>query len=274
MPRRPKTPRWLAAARAAAREAPGASEKPDFVSRALARAGILPTAEAEAAVKAGRVRLDHRVVREPFAPVFAGSQLELDGQVVDVTPHTRVLAFHKPRGLVVQGHDAQGQGTVFEALAAALPSELRNFGWHAVGRLDRDTTGVLLFTNDERFVAHATAPETHLPKRYLVTVSGAITEEKLACLRRGVTLGERTTLPAEASLRSAQLLVLTLTEGKFHQVKLMMNAVQLATLALHREAVGDYVLDVDEGRLRPLTDDEIERLLHFTPRQRPPTSPT
>jgi pseudouridine synthase len=266
---RRKEPKWLKAARARSDEE-GDADAGDFLSRALARAGVLPPVDAERAIHEGRVRVDGKVTTQPVTPLTAASIVELDRVKVDVTPTTKVLAFHKPKGLIVQGRDAEGIGTVFERLYALLPPTLRGFGWLAVGRLDRDTTGLLLFTNDERFVAHATSPDTKLPKRYVATVSGRISDEKLSRLRSGVDLGELRSRPAGATQRSQTLVELTLTEGKFHQVKRMLNAVGLATLELHREAVGDFVLDTPLDTLRELTDDEVEGRLRYSPRHRAP----
>lgn len=230
----------------------------DWVSRAMARAGVMPLREAEEAVRAGRVQLDERVVTEPLTPVADQSKLKLDGTRRSLAWHTRVLMLHKPAGVVTHGSDPQGIGTVFDVLAAALgPGPMERYGWHAVGRLDRDTTGLLLFTNDERFVAHATSPSTHLPKRYVAKVGAPVTEEKLEPLRRGIELDDGLTRPAKAKKRAADVVELVLTEGKFHQVKRMLGAVGLPTLELHREAVGELVLDVEVSTLRELTSDEI-----------------
>jgi 23S rRNA pseudouridine2605 synthase/16S rRNA pseudouridine516 synthase len=264
---RQREPKWLKAAKAGGFVHPGAP-KADFVSRALSRAGVMPSNQAEAAVIAGRVKVNGRVMHEPFAPLPVGAKVQVDGTVYDVTPTTKVLAFHKSKNMVVNGTDDEGGTTVFNALIDVLPLALRGFGWLAVGRLDRDTTGLLLFTNDEQFVSHATSPETHLPKVYLVTVAGQVTEEKLATLRRGVTYDGFTSKPAKAVLRAPGVLALTLTEGKFHQVKRMVNEVNLATLELHREAVGEHVLDVPLNAFRELTEDEILNQLGYTPRQR------
>jgi 23S rRNA pseudouridine2605 synthase/16S rRNA pseudouridine516 synthase len=229
----------------------------------------LPLNEAERAIREGRVTLDGKVATVVVAPIDETSRVEVDGALVDLRPSTRVLAFHKPKGLVVDARDPEGIGTVFERLHQLLPRELRGFGWLAVGRLDRDTTGLLFFTNDERFVAHATDPETKLPKRYVATVSGRVSDEKLERLARGgIDLGDFTTLPAKAERRAEKQVALTLTEGKFHQVKRMLGAVGLATLELHREGVGEYTLDVPHDDLRLLGDDEVERLLGYVPRHR------
>lgn len=260
--RRRKEPRWLQAAKAA-----DDGEVEDFLSRALSRAGVLPLVEAERAIREGRVTVNGKVATVVVAPLGENDRVEVDGALVDVRPKTLVLAFHKPKGLIVDVRDPERIGTVFERLHQLLPVELRGYGWLAVGRLDRDTTGLLFFTNDERFVAHATDPETKLPKRYVATVSGKVSDAKLEALRQGIELDDFHTQPAEAERRGQNQVVLTLTEGKFHQVKRMLGAVGLATLELHREGVGTYVVDVPLDSLRLLTDDEVQRWLGYQPRQ-------
>ncbi len=234
----------------------------DWLSRALARAGVLPLDDAERAIVNGAVAVDGRVVKEPLAPVQVGkTRVTFDGHPVSLDWRTRVVMLHKPAGVAAHG---KGE-TVFDVLRAALPVELQRYGWHAVGRLDKDTTGLLLFTNDEKLVAHVTAPATKLPKRYVAQVAGQVTEEKLAALRRGVKIDEGPlTRPAKATARDARTVELVLTEGRFHQVKRMLNAVGLATLVLHREAVGTLELDVPLGELRELTDIEVSGKLGFS----------
>lgn len=262
---RRRTPKWLEAARTG--DASWKSgEKPDWLGRALARAGVLSPPEAEAAIRAGRVAIGERVVREPLAILKAGDVVRLDGRRVELGARTRVLAFHKPAGVVSSTVDPEGQGTVFERLHAVLPPALRAFGWHAVGRLDRDTTGLLLFTNDEKFVAHATRPETHLPKRYRAAVGGRVDEEKLEPLRRGIELDDGPARPAEAIAVGPDEVELVITEGRFHQVKRMLAAVGLPVRRLHRMAVGSLLLDVPEGSFRELTPEEIREKLEFAGR--------
>jgi len=262
--RRRTEPKWLQAAKAR----DGVSETGDFLSRALSRAGVLPPIEAERAIRDGRVKVNGKVATVVVAPLEETDRVEVDGARVDLRPTTRVLAFHKPKGLVVDGKDREGIGTVFERLHALLPPELRGYGWLAVGRLDRDTTGLLFFTNDERFVAHATDPQTKLPKRYVATVGGKISDAKLERLHSAIDLGDFESQPAKAERRGKDQVVLTLTEGKFHQVKRMLSAVGLATLELHREAIGEYLIDTPLDSLRELTDDEVESLLGYLPRHR------
>ncbi|HZH76168.1 MAG TPA: pseudouridine synthase [Archangium sp.] len=265
MARNPRTPRWLEAARRRKEPVPEGS-RADWLARALGRAGVMPRTEAEQAIREGRVEVDGRVEREPFAPVHAGTVVRVDGQPRALEARTRVLLFHKPAGVVVAGSDPEGLGTVFERLRAVLSPELRGYEWYAVGRLDRDTTGLLLFTNEERLVAHATSPETHVPKRYVAEVEGAPSEEAVRKLREGLVLDDGPTRPAVARLLAPSRVELVLTEGRHHQVKRMLAAVGHPVRTLHREAVGEVSLDVPEGSYRFLTEAEVHEGLQFRER--------
>ncbi len=238
--------------------------KPDWLSRALARAGVFPLPEAEEAIRAGRVTINGRVAREPLAPVPEGAVLRVDGTEIPREVETRVLAFHKPADLLTSTVSQHRTGTVYEVLLPQLPDELARYTWHAIGRLDRGTTGLLLFSNDEKLVAHATSPETHLPKRYVATVQGTADEEKVEPLRRGMTLEDGPTRPAKVKIRDAHTVEISITEGRHHQVKRMLGAVGLPVRALHREAVGGLQLDVPEGAFRELTPEEISEGLRYT----------
>lgn len=263
MARRP-TPQWLEAARAGGwTRTPG--ERPDWIARSLARAGVLAPGDAEAAVRAGRVTVGGHLVREPLTLVGPRDEVRLDGRAVELSRRTLVLAFHKPKDAVVARTDPRGMRTVFDVLLPQLPPDLARFGWHAVGRLDRDTTGLLLFTNDERLLSHATRPEAHLPKRYLAQVQGSPDDAKLEPLRRGIDLHDGPARPARARVRGERGVELTLTEGRNHQVKRMLGAVGLPVTALHREAVGELELDVPEGAWRLLSQDEVRLKLGFEP---------
>ena len=239
--------------------------KPDWLSRALARAGVLTQKDAEEAIQAGRVSVNGRVVKQPLAPVPPDAAVRVDGLPVSLEAPTRVLAFHKPAELLTSTVSQHGVATVYEALLPQLPPELAGFTWHAVGRLDRGTTGLLLFTNDDKLVAHVTSPETHLPKRYVATVFSEADEEKVEPLRRGMKLEDEAVRPARVRLRDAHTVEVTVTEGRHHQVKRMLGAVGLPVRALHREAVGGVELDVPAGAFRLLTDTEVSEGLRYTP---------
>ncbi len=259
---RKREPKWLRAARVQGRDfQPDA--KPEWLARALARAGVLPRESAEQAIRAGRVAINGKVVREPLVTVRKGDEVRVDGRPVSLETVTRVLLFHKPSGVVTAPVDPENRGTVFELLQAQLPPELKGYYWHAVGRLDRNTTGLLLFTNDERLVEHVTSPKTHLAKRYVAQVQGTADEQKVEPLRHGVTIDDGKTRPAKVVLRGPQEVELTISEGRYHQVKRMLAAVKLPVVKLHREAVGALVLDVPEGGWRELSPDEIRQKLGF-----------
>ncbi|MCP3097587.1 rRNA pseudouridine synthase [Myxococcus sp. K15C18031901] len=243
-------------------------EKPDWLSRALARAGVFPQKEAEDAIRAGRVSLNGRVAKMALTPVPPGATVRVDGKVVSLgAPATRVLAFHKPAGLLSSTVSQHRTNTVFEVLLPQLPADLAGYTWHAVGRLDVDSTGLLLFTNDDKLVAHATSPDTHLPKRYVATVFSIADDARVEPLRRGMTLDDGPARPATVRVRDEHTVEVTLTEGRHHQVKRMLGAVGLPVRALHREAVGGIELQgMPEGTFRLLTDSEVREGLRYTGR--------
>ena len=259
---RKRTPRWLEAARLR-KGPPSPGGRADWLARALGRAGVMPRAQAEQAIREGRVEVDGRVEREPFAPVHPGVEVRVDGQVRSLEAPLLVLMFHKPAGVIVAGTDPEGVGTVFDSLRTVLPADLQGFEWYAIGRLDRDTTGLLLFTNDEQVVQHGTSPETHLPKCYVAEVAGRPSEEALTRLREGLVLEDGPTRPAGARLLGPERVELVLTEGRHHQVKRMLAAVGHPVRVLHREAVGSVVLDVPLSAWRRLSATEVSEGLGF-----------
>jgi pseudouridine synthase len=197
--------------------------------------------------------------------VRPGDELRVDGRMISLTSPMVVLMFHKPVGVVTSTQDPEGKGTVFERLLAVLPSELQRYGWHAVGRLDRDTTGLLLFTNDEKVVQHITSPQTHLPKRYVAAVGSRADDAKLEPLRRGIPLHDGLARPAKARVLEDGRVELTITEGRHHQVKRMLGEVGLPVIQLHRAAIGGLELDIPEGAYRRLSEEEVGQALLFSP---------
>ena len=185
---------------------------------------------------------------------------------------TKVLAYHKPRGVVTTHDDELGRETVYDRLRATLDASLAVEDWHAIGRLDQDTTGLLLVTNDGALVHHATQPATKVPKTYRALVKGRLDEGTLQALRDGVELsgGLGRSAPCEVLLEVHQTatswITLTLTEGKNRQVRRMLLAVGSQVIRLARVRVGGIALDVDEDRWRLLGDDEVRHGLGFEPR--------
>lgn len=184
---------------------------------------------------------------------------------------TIVLAYHKPKGLVTTHQDEHGRETVYDRLVPRLPPELRSVRWHAVGRLDKDTTGLLLFTNDGAFVHHATQPARALSKTYLVLAKGLLGESDLAKLREGVELtgGLGRSGPAKAELVghgvATTWLSLEIHEGKNREVRRMLLAIGSQAIRLKRVQVGSLALDLEEDEWRRLSAKEVKEKLGYPP---------
>ena len=259
MTRRRET-KWVEAARRGAR--PG---EDSWLGRALGRAGVIPGGEVERVVFSGRVTVNGVLVRDPLAPLAAGDRVAFDGDPVRLDAPTKVLAYHKPAGSVTAPKDPERGRTVFAELLPQLPPALTRFVWHAVGRLDRATTGLLLFTNDERFVTHATSPGSKLPKRYVARVDGRPDAEKVTRLVEGIQLEDGPARALEAQLAAPGVVELVIDEGRHHQVRRMIDALGLPIRGLHRDAIGSVALDVPEGGWRELSPEEIRTGLGFRP---------
>jgi pseudouridine synthase len=186
---------------------------------------------------------------------------------------TRVIAYHKPRGLITTHADELGRETVYDRLRSLLHASLARVEWHAIGRLDADTTGLLLFTNDGALVSHATQPTTKVPKTYEALCARLLDEASLDRLRHGVPLsgGLGTSAPCTVELLAYGInttrLRLVLTEGRNRQVRRMLLAIGSQVIRLARTAVGNIMLDIEENAWRLLGDDEIRAGLGYEPRQ-------
>ncbi len=229
------------------------------VARVLSKRGYCSRSEAEVLVRAGRVALDGRVVRDPQAPASADARLAVDG--VAVAAAARVyLALNKPRGLVTTVRDERGRDTVYRCFdGTALP-------WLApVGRLDKASEGLLLFCNDPVWAARVTAPEGHIDKTYHVQVDALPTPGLLAQLQAGVVVeGERLAARAARELRRGARhawLEIVLDEGRNRQIRRLLEAQGVAVLRLVRVAIGSVRLgDLPKGAWRPLRPEEVAAL--------------
>lgn len=239
----------------------GARRRTTTLERALSKVGAGSRGSARAWIAAGRVRVDGRIARDPLLAVdLARCRLELDGERLRA-PAPCHLALHKPRGYVTTRRDERGRRTVYDLLPAGTPHVV------AVGRLDRDTSGLLLFTNDTLLADALTSPERHVPKTYLVKASRRLADEELERLRRGVVLDDGPTRPARVErLRDPggrSVLSITITEGRNRQVRRMIQALGARVRTLSRVELGPLRL----GRLplaacRPLSAKEVRSLVH------------
>ncbi|MCD8145259.1 MAG: rRNA pseudouridine synthase [Oscillospiraceae bacterium] len=231
------------------------------LDKLLADTGRWSRKEARELVKQGRVRVNGQPVRSPeekYDP--AGLSLTVDGTAVLYEAYT-YLMLNKPAGLLSATQDRK-QKTVLDL----LPPELQKRGLFPVGRLDRDSTGLLLLTNHGELAHRLLSPRHHVDKVYLVQTEGEIDAADCAAFARGMTLGDgEVCLPAglEPLENRPGWCLVTLREGKFHQVKRMLAARGKPVLSLERLSMGNLHLDkaLDAGEYRALTPNEVENLL-------------
>lgn len=229
------------------------------IDKLLSSTGRWSRKEVKGLVRQGRVTADGRAVREPeerFDP--AAVSLCVDGAAVDCSPYVYVM-LHKPAGVLSAARDRR-QPTVLDL----LPPELRRRGLFPVGRLDKDTTGLLLLTDDGDLAHRLLSPKKHVDKVYLARVEGRVEEADVSALRQGLVLGDGTVcLPAGLEpLGDGTQCLVTLREGKYHQVKRMLAARGKPVVSLHRLSMGPLVLDegLKPGKWRFLSDAERAEL--------------
>ena len=210
-------------------------------------------------VRQGRVAINGEICDDPYAEVNPENfEFAVDGATWRYAEKV-YLAMNKPGGYEVS-HQPRHHPSVFEL----LPKQLLTRGAQAVGRLDEDTTGLLLFTDDGQFIHRYTSPKKMIAKVYRVTTKHAIDEAQIAALLAGVVLNDepKPIAAVGAEIIGDCMLKLTVTEGKYHLVKRMIAATSNRVEALHREAIGSLTLPVDiaVGQCRFLLDAEIEAL--------------
>ena len=246
-------------------------EEPDpgeRLSRFLAHAGIASRRHAEEMIAAGRVQVNGVPVITQGTRINPDTDTVLvDGKPVRFTTKHVYVLLHKPMGYVTTARDPQGRPTVLDL----LPAELRALRVYPVGRLDIDTSGLLLLTNDGDFALRLTHPRYSMQKHYQALVRGCPSESALAALRSGVTITEdkgqshKTALAQVNLLRKAGSdcwLSLTIHEGRKRQVRRMLAAVGHPVLELSRVGIGPLALgNTPVGKWRYLTDEEVRSLL-------------
>ncbi len=216
-------------------------------------------------IQQGRVRVAGRVCEDPLAP-FETAGLVFNVQGTDWPYHERAyLMLHKPAG-----YECSQRPGAWPSVYTLLPGPVRQRGGgaaagvQAVGRLDQDTTGLLLLSDDGAFIHRMASPRHHVPKVYQVCTVQAVTERQVQQLLQGVVLDDdpRPVRAASCQATGEHQLELTLTEGKYHQVKRMVAAVGNRVEALHRSRIGGLVLpdDLPAGQWRWLGEPELARI--------------
>ena len=237
--------------RGPASEPAGARAGPMRIAKALARAGLCSRREAERWIEAGRVSVNGEVLKSPARDVSPADRILVDGNPLPAPDPPRLWRYHKPKGRVTTHSDPQGRPTVFEALPEEMPRVI------SIGRLDFNTEGLLLLTNDGALARHLELPATGWLRRYRVRAHGAVTQEALDKLKDGIEIAGVRYGPIEATLDKVQganvWLVMGLREGKNREVRKILDTLGLTVNRLIRISFGPFqLLDMKPGDVEPV----------------------
>lgn len=235
------------------------------IAKWLARAGVASRRDAERLLTEGRVTLNGRVVTHPATFVDAGDTVQVDGAAVDAPDRTRLWRYHKPDGLVTTHRDPRGRPTVFEKLPPRLPRVV------SVGRLDLNSEGLLLLTNDGALARHLELPANAWLRRYRVRVFGPVDERALAGLARGTTVDGVRYGPIEAGLDARKgdnsWLTVSLREGRNREVRRVMEHLGLRVSRLIRVAYGPFQLgNLERGAVDEVSGKVLREQLSAVPK--------
>ncbi len=224
----------------------------------LSHNGVCSRREAMDLIQSGRVRVDGLIQREPSTDVTGQEDITVDGKKVSVHNNTYIM-LHKPSGYTTTKDDPHAEKTVLDL----LPKHLHYLS--PVGRLDRDSEGLLLLTNDGDFAYKLTHPKFHLDKTYLVQVKGHLTKESIKHLKQGVLIDDEKTAPClikELRYNDAQTeFQMVIHEGKKRQIRRMLQSVGHQVIFLKRISIGSLVLgDLKPSQWRMLSNQEVEAL--------------
>jgi 23S rRNA pseudouridine2605 synthase len=222
------------------------------IAKVIARAGICSRRDAEKMIAAGRVKVDGVVIKSPALDVTPDQAILVDGTRLPVAEHTRLFRFHKKRGLVTTARDPQGRPTVFDALPPGLPRLI------SIGRLDINSEGLLLLTNDGGLARQLELPATGWVRRYRVRVNGDVEPDSLKKLAGGLTIDGVRYGPVRAALDRQQgdnaWLSMSLTEGKNREVRKLCEHLGWKVNRLIRIAYGPFQLgDLEPGVVEEVT---------------------
>ncbi len=238
------------------------TDKSQRLDKILTHMGIGTRKEIKQMAKKGKIKVNNVITKDPGQHVIPNSdQIEVNGELITYQEYV-YLMLNKPPGVLSATKDRCS-----EVVLDLLTEQHQAFQPFPVGRLDKDTEGLLLLTNDGKLTHKLLSPKKHVPKTYYAKIAGQVTEEDIKTFGEGVTLEDGyLTLPGQLTiLVSGELseIELTIYEGKFHQVKRMFEAVGKQVTYLKRLSMGPLKLDenLDLGKYRELTEEEIQ-LLH------------
>lgn len=232
------------------------------IQKILREYGIASRREAEKMIIQGRVKINNHLVKLGDQADPKKDKITVDGKILTKPPALIYLLLHKPKGVVSTCNDPQNRKTVLDLLEPELRSKQ---GIHPVGRLDQDSTGALLLTNDGKFTLNLTHPRYHLPKTYQVWVQGNPSESVLEKWRKGLILEGKVTLPAQIEVLiekpTKTLLKIIINEGKNKQIRKVAEILGFPVINLHRIAIGPIKLSsLPLGKYRFLEDWELQKI--------------
>ena len=225
----------------------------------LANMGVGTRTEVKTLIKKGRVRVNQDICKKAETKIDENTDLVfLDEEQINFVDKEYIM-FHKPKGCVSATEDL-AEKTVLDYIESPIKKQL-----FPVGRLDKDTEGLLLITNDGELAHELLSPKKHVKKIYYAKVEGKVTQEDVEAFAKGLDLGDFQAMPAELKILAEDdysEIEIGIYEGKFHQVKRMFEAVGKKVVYLKRLSMGDLVLDpqLALGEYRPLTAEELEDL--------------
>ncbi|MEQ8666958.1 MAG: pseudouridine synthase [Rhodospirillales bacterium] len=222
---------------------PAADAKPERIAKVMARAGLCSRREAERWIEAGRVAVDGRKLTTPAVTVTESQIVTVDGKPIAAKPETKLWRYHKPAGLIVSHGDPEGRPTVFDRLPPEMPRVV------SVGRLDINSEGLLLLTNDGELERLLESPKTAWTRKYRVRVRGRVEPKTLAGLANGVTVSGIRYGPIRAELETAKQksaaniwISVAIQEGKNREVRKVMEHLGLSVNRLIRVGYGPFQL--------------------------------
>jgi len=226
-------------------------DRGERIAKVMARAGLCSRRDAERWIAEGRVTVNGKRLDTPAVTVRESDVIAVDGKPIPLKQPTRLWRYHKPRGLIVAARDPQGRPTVFDQLPAGMPRVV------SIGRLDLDSEGLLLLTNDGELKRRLELPATGWTRRYRVRVQGAADPAALAGLAGGVTIDGIRYGPVRATLERRQggdsWLIMSLTEGKNREVRRICEHLGRPVARLIRIAYGPFQI----GSLAPGAVEEV-----------------
>ena len=232
------------------------------IAKYLSRAGMCSRREAEALIEEGRIRVDGEIITNPATHVSDANVIKIDnGKRVGKKQPPRLFLFHKPVGLITTTNDPQGRPTVFDVMPRTMPRVL------SVGRLDLNTEGLLLMTNDGALKRYLEMPDTGWVRTYRVRVMGAVYEDRLQRVRRGITIdgikyGQMTVELEKEQTSANTWLKLSLTEGKNREVRKVLDAIGLRVNRLVRVSYGPFKLGkIKRGEIIEIKSDIVKSYL-------------